>query len=78
MQSTATASLATILHSLACLMLLRVPVAHESREFSESIEGDRTMVALSRDSVEVWGALRTGLVVLSYVAILLGYMLGGV
>ncbi len=35
------------------------------------------MVALSRDGVEVWGAVRTGLVVLSYVAILLGYMLGG-
>ncbi len=35
------------------------------------------MVSLSFDHSEVWGAVRTGLVVLSYVAIFLGYMLGG-
>lgn len=35
------------------------------------------MMASSRDGVEVWGTMRSGLVVLSYVAILLGYMLGG-
>ena len=58
-------------------MLLSIPVAHYNREFSESIEGNRTMVSLSFDRVEVWGAVRTGLVVLSYMAIFLGYMLGG-
>ncbi len=35
------------------------------------------MMAPSRDGVEVWGAVRTGLVVLSYMAIFIGYMLGG-
>ncbi|GMR11897.1 MAG: hypothetical protein BMS9Abin29_0083 [Gemmatimonadota bacterium] len=35
------------------------------------------MVALTKDGAEVWGTVRTGLVVLSYVAIFLGYMLAG-
>lgn len=58
-------------------MLIMNPVAHRIREVSESIEGNQTMVALSVDRVEVWGAVRAGLVVLSYMAIFLGYMLGG-
>ncbi len=35
------------------------------------------MVALNRDGVEIWGAVRTGLVVLSYMAIFFGYVLAG-
>ena len=34
-------------------------------------------LASSRHGVEGWGTVRTGLLVLSYMAILLGYMLGG-
>ena len=58
-------------------MLMMKPVTHCIREVRESIEGNQTMVALSRDGVEVWGAVRAGLLVLSYMAIFLGYMLGG-
>lgn len=79
MQSLSIAVLVRILYGLACLMPLREPVAHATREFSESIEGgDRAMEAVSGNGVEVWGTVRTGLAVVSYVAIFLGYMLGGI